>query len=282
VDVTFYGARGSCPCSGEHYHRYGGSTASVLVRTGGGELIVLDLGTGLRALGAAVSSEYPEGGPPVRATALLTHLHFDHILGLPFFGPLRHHDSVFDIYGPRQEDGVLSEVLGAIVRPPFFPVTLKALLADLRFHDVCDRDHFGIGDAKIRARTVRHPGPTLGYRIEADGCSVAYVPDHQASEGPHFDDGVLELCDRADLLVHDAQYTQLELSQKKDWGHSTVEFAVGLAAEAGVGHLVLFHHDPSHDDEMLDEMLKVAERLARPHGITVSSAHEGATIELGR
>jgi phosphoribosyl 1,2-cyclic phosphodiesterase len=282
VELTFFGARGSCPCAGGGYQRYGGNTASVLVRTSGGELIVLDLGTGLRALGAEVSSNHPDGGPAVRATALLTHLHFDHILGLPFFGPLRHRDSVFDIYGPRQIEGTLDCVLGAVVRPPFFPITLQGLFADLRFHDLDDGDDFAIGDAKVRTRAVRHLGTTLGYRIEADGHSIAYVPDHQQpGQGEELTDGVLELCDGADVLVHDAQYTSFELSHKANWGHCTVEFAVEFAARAGVGHLVLFHHDPSHDDDTLDEMLEGAIALAKPRGMTVSSAREGATIDLG-
>src|SRR5580658_2104743 len=155
VNVTFYGARGSCPCAGESYYRYGGNTSSVLVRTESDELIVLDLGTGLRSLGVAVSSDHPAGGPPVRATALLTHLHFDHILGLPFFGPLRHEDSILEIYGPRQPEGSLFDALSDIVRPPFFPVPLHTMLGDARFHELGDGDSFAIGDAKIRTRLIR-------------------------------------------------------------------------------------------------------------------------------
>jgi phosphoribosyl 1,2-cyclic phosphodiesterase len=281
VEVTFFGTRGSCPCSGQDYQRYGGNTPSVLVRTGD-QLIVLDLGTGLRALGAHVSSDHPAGGPPVKATALLTHLHFDHIIGLPFFGPLRHHDSVFDVYGPRQPEGTLDDALREIVRPPFFPVRLDALLAALRFHDLDDGDHLAIGDAKVRARRIRHPGATLGYRIEADGQSMVYIPDHQQASGDEpDDDGALELCEGADLLVHDAQYTDFELVHKRKWGHSTVDYAVALAARAGVGQLVLFHHDPSHDDEALDRMLERAVALGRPSGLTVSSAAEGVTVVPG-
>ncbi len=281
VEVTFFGTRGSCPCSGDAYQRYGGNTPSVLVKTSD-ELIVLDLGTGLRALGADVSSDHPAGGPPVRATALLTHLHFDHIIGLPFFGPLRHHDSVFEVYGPRQPRGNLDRALREIVRPPFFPVQLDTLLGELRFHDLADGDHFAIGDAKVRARTIQHPGATLGYRIDADDRSVAYIPDHQqVGAGESEDDGALELCDGVDVLVHDAQYTDFELSHKPKWGHCTVDYAVNLAVRAGVGHLVLFHHDPSHDDEMLDRMLEQAVELARPSGLKVTSAREGETVLPG-
>jgi phosphoribosyl 1,2-cyclic phosphodiesterase len=282
VEVTFFGARGSCPCAGESYSRYGGNTASVLVRTGGDELIVLDLGTGLRSLGVAVSSDHPAGGPPVRATALLTHLHFDHILGLPFFGPLRNRDSILEVYGPRQAEGSLADVLCDIVRPPFFPVPLSNL-GELRFHELVDGDSFAVGDAKVRARPIPHHGLTLGYRTEADGRSIVYMPDHQQpADGGPIDDAVLDLCEGADVLVHDAQYTEFELTHKRDWGHSTVEFAVDLAIRASVGHLVLFHHDPSHDDEALDAMLERATTMAGSNGLTVSSAREGVTVQPGR
>lgn len=217
----------------------------------------------------------------MHATALLTHLHFDHILGLPFFGPLRHEDSVFEVYGPSQPEGGLSCVLGDLVRPPFFPVPLENILSDFQFHDVADGETFAIGDVEVRTRVVRHPGVTLGYRIEADGQSIAYLPDHQQpARGEACDDGALELCEGVDVLVHDAQYTDFELEHKRDWGHSTVDFAVELASRAQVRHLVLFHHDPSHDDADLDEMLERAEKLAAPHGVTVSSAREGAAFRL--
>lgn len=282
MQVTFFGTRGSCPCAGEEYAGFGGNTACVLVRVGDDPPLILDLGTGLRPLGAWMERELPQYSDPLRATALLTHLHFDHILGLPFFGPLRHVDSVLDVYGPRQADGPLTDVVPRVVQPPFFPVHLQDLRGKIHFHDTGDED-FGIGSAKIRARWVPHMGQTLGYRVEADGASLAYLPDHQApADRRSLTAGVLELCDRADVLVHDAQYSEEEFAQKADWGHSTVGYAVAVAAQARVRRLVLFHHDPAHGDRAVERLLEMARAMQPVCSMEITAAREGATIDVGR
>jgi ribonuclease BN (tRNA processing enzyme) len=251
----------------------------VLVRTVDGEAIVLDLGTGARNLGVHVCAVHEAGGPPVKASVLLTHLHFDHILGLPFFEPLLHQDSLIDIYGPRQADGSLAVMLSAIMRPPYFPVQLENLQAQVRFHELVN-DDFALNNAKVRARQVSHPGTTLGYRIEVDGTVLTYLPDHQQplEDGP-ISDAVIELCEGADLLIHDAQYTPEELDTKHDWGHSTMTFAVKVALESRARHLVLFHHDPAHDDAALDSVLAEARARAGDR-LMVSAAAEGSQLSI--
>jgi phosphoribosyl 1,2-cyclic phosphodiesterase len=281
VQVTFFGVRGSCPCAGEDYCRVGGNTSCVLVQVTGEQPLILDLGTGARGAGDALIPTLRAEGKPFRGNALLTHLHFDHILGLPFYPPLRHGDSVLEIHGPAQPGSGLTEQLFALVRPPYFPVPLDALRARLCFHELAD-DDLAVGTAKVRARRVEHPGGALGYRVEVDGRSLAYVPDHQQPADGRVPDGVLELCSGVELVIHDAQYTDEELVHKQTWGHSTVGFAVRVAAEAGAGELALFHHDPFHADDAVDRMLESARRLADPLGLSVVAAQEGATLSPGR
>jgi ribonuclease BN (tRNA processing enzyme) len=281
VELTFYGTRGSCPCAGDQYRVYGGNTACVGLALQDAEPIILDLGTGLRALGAALDGPGAPGGRPFRASVLLTHLHLDHVVGLPFFAPLRQRDSVLDVYGPAQPEGGLASALSALVQPPFFPIPMAMLPGRIDCHDTSDAE-LAIGPAKVRARAVAHRGPTLGYRIDADGASVAYIPDHQQPEVEgDLDDGVLELCAGADVLVHDCQYTDAELALKPHWGHSTPAYAVRIAREAGVRRLVLFHHDPAHDDAAVDRQLDRARELAG-EGLMVIAAREGERLTLGR
>jgi ribonuclease BN (tRNA processing enzyme) len=281
VELTFYGTRGSCPCAGEQYSVYGGNTACVGVTFETGEPSILDLGTGLRALGATLDGPESSGLPPFRASVLLTHLHLDHVVGLPFFSPLRHGDSVLDIYGPKQPDRDLADALSALVQPPFFPVPLAVLPGQIHCHDTADED-LAIGSAKVRARSVSHRGPTLGYRIEADGTSIAYIPDHQQpTEHDDLDDGVLELCSGVDVLIHDGQYTEAELAAKPHWGHSTAAYAVRIAREADVRQLVLFHHDPAHGDAQVDQLLERARELAGGR-FAVDAARQGERLTPGR
>jgi ribonuclease BN (tRNA processing enzyme) len=305
--VGFHGVRGSCPCSDAAVKRYGGSTASVSVDAGDGTPpVLLDLGTGCRRLGELLLDRFfpgecvSPGAPPrdehdpprqvafhpdthLRLSAFVTHLHFDHVQGLPFFGPVLRPDVRLDIYGPAQ-DGPLDDAFAAFVKPPYFPVGLRELPAELGFFELADGAWVQVGPALVKAREVPHVGRTLGYRIEVKGVSVAYLGDHQAPSRsgrvvPEVTEAALELCDGADLLVHDAQYTDAEFVVKAHWGHSTVAYAVEVAKQAGVRQLALFHHDPTHGDDVLDRLALETARLAGP-SLRVVMAAENMTIDL--
>lgn len=281
--ISFYGVRGSTPCPCEANSRYGGNTACVALEVPGEDPIVFDLGTGLRLFGETQAKD-----GTFRGTALVTHIHWDHTQGLPFFVPALRAGARLDIYGPVQEDGLsLAGAFDEFMRPPFFPVRVRDLRGQITFHDVTDGD-LAIGDAKVRVRPVPHTGATNGYRIDWHGHAVAYVSDHQSpavgdGEGEGVAESVLDLCEGVDLLIHDTQYWPGEWPAKKDWGHCTVDYAVRVAVAAGVRRLVLFHHDPAHDDDELDRMLaharaavagtSVEEVVAAAEGLTISLSH---------
>jgi phosphoribosyl 1,2-cyclic phosphodiesterase len=280
VNVTFWGVRGSTPSPCDANRRYGGNTACVSVEVAGEDPIVLDLGTGLRFWGET----QPQDGT-FRATCLLTHIHWDHVQGLPFFVPALQAGSQLDVYGPSHGDETLAEVFDQFMRPPFFPVRVCDLDGAIRFHDVIEGD-LVVGDAKVCVRQVPHTDQTNGYRIDWHGRSVAYVSDHQSpcvgdAEADSIADAVLDLCHGVDLLIHDTQYWPHEWSAKRDWGHCTVDYAVRVAAAAGAKRLVLFHHDPAHDDGNVDRMLGRARELAAGTGVEeVLAAAEGLTVSL--
>jgi phosphoribosyl 1,2-cyclic phosphodiesterase len=244
----------------------------------GHDPIVLDLGTGLRRWGQTL----PRDGS-FRGSALVTHLHWDHVQGLPFFAPILAAGAELDVYGPAQEHGTLTDAFDQFVCPPYFPVTIEELFGRISFHDVEDAD-LELNGAKVRARTVPHVGSTNGYRVEMGGASVAYLSDHQMPlDGSHtVSDDVLELCDGADLVIHDAQFTKAEFAEKSYWGHCTIDYAVFVADEAGAKRLALFHHDPAHDDEAIDHIVEAARDVAESTGLEeVLGAYEGLTLSFG-
>lgn len=280
IRIGFHGVRGSTPCEGPRYERYGGHSSCVSVDADGQAPIVFDLGTGLRAYGERLGGAHAYHG-----TVLLTHLHWDHVQGLPFFAPLHDAGTALDVYGPRQAEGPLECVFAELMRPPFFPIRPDGLLGHVAFHDTGD-DDFPVGLAKVRSRWVRHVGPTLGFRVDWNGSSVAYVPDHGPGCCPddpddHVPHEVLELCDGVDVLIHDAQHTDAEYRAKRHWGHSTVDYALHVAREAGARRLVLFHHDPGHGDDDLDRIAaEAADRAWRAGGPEVLAAYEGLELTL--
>jgi len=283
VRITYFGVRGSCPCSSDQHRRYGGNTSCVLVEVEDEPQLILDLGTGLRALGDYLQTPLKASGVPLHATALLTHLHYDHVLGLPFFAPMRDPGAVLDVFGPSQQGASLHDVLAGMVKPPFFPVHMADFRGELRIHDLEGPSDFSVGSIVVKARTIPHIGHTLGYRIEADGRAMVYISDHQAPlDRRTLDKDVLELCEGADLLIHDAQYTDEEFVNLSDWGHSTAAYAVTVARESGAHRLSLFHHDPAHTDKEIDRMLDHARRLAPRQVLDVSAAAEGRSVDLGK
>lgn len=275
LDVRFFGVRGSTPCSGEETQGYGGNTSCVAVQVPGEAPIICDLGTGVRYLGLEM------GDGPFVGTALVSHLHWDHIQGLPFFTPVLRPGSELEIVGPRQDGSDLAGCFEACVSPPLFPVPLESLPGSVRFRETSD-EVFCVGSATVTVFPITHVGPTNGYRIDVGDASVAYISDFQqpmdGSNDIHPE--VRRVCQDVDLLIHDAQYDPAEFQAKLDWGHCTVEYAVEVAIAVEAKRLVLYHHDPNHDDAWVDDARSVAERKADGR-CEVLAAREGMVMSSG-
>ena len=278
LKVVFHGVRGSTACHDPHTHRYGGNTSCVSVKPPNEAPIIFDLGTGLRYLNA---SQNETEIVPFVGTCLLTHLHWDHIQGLPFFKSLLCEETVLEIYAPRQEDGrSLREIFLKKICPPIFPISLSEFKATINFYEVGD-DDFMVGNTKVTSRFVPHTGPTLGYRITAANSTVTYLSDHQQPvNGFSLTTGARQICQGTDLLIHDSQYTPAEFEIKSDWGHSTLEFAMWVAETTSAKRLALFHHDPSRTDDALDVIARRLAGVAKNRGFEVFAAADGMTLEV--
>ena len=295
--VKFWGTRGSIATPGPDTVRYGGNTSCVSMQTNDGACFIFDCGTGARALGVDLMAHAAQPGRPLSATILLSHTHWDHIQGFPFFAPLFVSGNQITVCGPEGSGGNLREVLSGQMEFTYFPVEIGQLPATINFRELGEGTH-EIGGARIIVQYLHHPAMTLGYRIEADGASVVYLCDHEPfSETLWPDDaesGPLETIvhdgDRrhaqfmagAGLVIHDAQYTPHEYPAKKNWGHSTYEYAVAMAAAAGVNHLVLTHHDPIHNDLLVDEIERNARDYAKRIGcaVRICCAYEGLELTV--
>lgn len=275
MKVTFHGVRGSYPSLCPATARYGGNTSCVSITVEGEPPILLDLGSGLARYAAGLCPEAPFEG-----NALVTHLHLDHVQGLPFFRPANRDGSRLTVHAPAAGDRSLEDEFHRWLRPPFFPLAFDALVGDVSFRPVGTGSRFHLGGAEVTARPVPHVGPTVGYRIDWDGVSLAYVSDHQQPAAAGDVAGsVLALCDGVDLLIHEAQYMPSELGRARDWGHCTVDYAVHVAHRAGVRRLCLFHHDPGRSDDDLDLLLGRAAALGAQRGLQeVTAAAEGQTV----
>ena len=276
-----WGCRGSIAAPGPDTVRYGGNTSCVEIRLSSGHALVLDAGTGMRPLGVAMQEDMP-----TELHILLTHLHLDHLQGLGFFRPIYVPGREIHIWGPSSPVQHLADRIAMYLSPPLFPVRLEDLPSRITFHDAPE-EPVSIGSATVRAAKVTHQGPTVGYRVEEQGRSFVYLPDHEPSLGtdlrtipPEWMSGH-DIARGADVLLHDAQYRDHEYGDHVGWGHSSIGATMQFAIKAEVDRLVLFHHDPYHTDVELEQLLADARAGWPSMADRVVLAHEGMSIMLG-
>jgi phosphoribosyl 1,2-cyclic phosphodiesterase len=278
LKATLWGTRGSLASPGPDTIRYGGNTSCVSVQGSDGTLLVLDAGTGIRVLGQSLSPDLKQ------VHILLSHLHMDHVQGLPFFEPLRQPGVEVHIWGPASTPADLEERLIRYLSPPLFPVRVRDLLSRPYFHAL-GYSTVEINELLVSAQMVIHPNPTVGYRIQDSKTTLAYLPDHEPAlstthfpREPEWTSGY-SLAKEVDLLIHDAQYTSQEYEARVGYGHSSVKDALRFARLAGVKQIAPFHHDPAHSDDLLDQVILRATSEINP-SFQVTPGREGVTFDL--
>jgi phosphoribosyl 1,2-cyclic phosphodiesterase len=294
--LKFWGTRGSISVPGPGTLRHGGNTTCVEVRADG-EIIVLDAGSGIRSLGIALEKEFHS--EPIKLSLLITHAHWDHIQGLPFFAPAYEKKNEIRVRGYDGVDTSFGEIMAEPMKAPFFPIAMRELSARIDIRKLTEME-FSAGKVQVRARFVNHPGVCAGYRLFTSAGSIAFLPDHEpyrflhSAKPNHMSPeqakktaeeertGLVEFLHGSDILILDAQYTDSEYDTHVGWGHGSVSSAVSLALDAKVHRLLLFHHDPSHDDAKVDAMVDDARRLVRDSEkeLEVDAAREGEEVFL--
>ncbi|MBI3005875.1 MAG: MBL fold metallo-hydrolase [Ignavibacteriales bacterium] len=295
IKAKFWGTRGSIATPGKKTARYGGNTSCVEVRADG-QLFVFDAGTGIRELGLRLEKEFRS--KPLTVHIFISHTHWDHIQGFPFFLPAYEDKNQIFVYGPAGRDKSLDEILRIQMDSDYFPVELGDMKARISVKEIHDR--FTIGGMTVEPFYLNHPAMTFGYRLSNRKQTVIYATDNEPyryslhqrpnvavekSDYPDYlDQKFVDFLSQADLLIGEAQYTLKEYESKKGWGHSPIESMVEFAWRARVKQLVLFHHDPLHDDKTVDRMVKHAQRLARARGGNMKciGAYEGMEIVVGK
>jgi len=303
MQVTFWGVRGSYPVPGPHTVRYGGQTSCVEVRAADDSCIIIDAGTGLRALGQKLAREQRKTQND-HYNVVLSHVHWDHIQGLPFFEPAYIPGTTITMYALRAAADELQQVISGITRHEFFPMPLSAVPADFKFHEVAPGGNLSLGSFVVKPIALNHPFGAVGYRIETDGTSVAYISDtapfNEVLHKQHFLSGVEQLTDEdrsilaqleLDLrsaitnthtVIYDTHFTPEEYKRFPHYGHSTPEHALQICSGTGVKRLVLYHHAPSHSDEQMDEIGRTYHEKGKDVGIDVVVAREGQTLPIGK
>ena len=288
LTLTFWGTRGSIPSPGPSTVRYGGNTPCLELRTSEGWLIILDAGTGIRELGRSLLDR--RNGEPIAGDIFLTHAHWDHIQGIPFFAPLFRKGNRFTIWGSKSLPTSIDRVVRDQMSPVVFPVSFEELQARIDFQELAEERRQGTG-YEVAAMGVRHPGGALGYRFStgnADGRALVYVSDNELSPEARYDDApgwrekLVAFARGASVLVHDTMYTAEEYRSFVGWGHSTHEQAVELALDADVERLVLFHHRPERTDDEVDRCVESCRAIVARRGrhLEVLAAAEGMTLQV--
>ena len=264
--IRFWGTRGSIPVSGKEYVKYGGDTTCVEVRSKNDDIIIIDTGTGIRRLGDRLLIEKKKN-----INVLFTHAHWDHVQGFPFFKPLYFPETQLNIYGNPFSKDSLKEMISSLLIHPYFPVAFEDLKADFKYHPV-STDSFKIGTMTITPTWLSHPNQGLGFKFTEDGSSFVFMTDNELTlkhpGGLDFDDYV-KFCANADLLIHDAQYTEQDYKITKGWGHSVYKDALELAAKAGAKQFGLFHHNQDTTDEKLDEIVVHCRNIVKEQKLAV-------------
>jgi phosphoribosyl 1,2-cyclic phosphodiesterase len=279
VKVKLWGTRGSLATPGPETLEFGGNTSCVSITGSEDTIIVLDAGTGIRKLGQQLPDTIKH------VFILLTHLHMDHVQGLPFFAPLRREGVEVHIWGPASTTQGLRSRLLRYLSPPLFPISVREILSDMHFHEL-PSGTIGIREFEVTAQLIIHPNPTVGYCIKDQGKVMTYLPDHEPALGaktfPIGEDWTsgYKLAEGADLLIHDSQYTEQEYEQRVGFGHSCLPHAFRFGELTKVKEFVPFHHDPAHTDRMLDKMIADTVAEVEP-SYRVIPGKEGAEIEVG-
>ena len=292
--VTFWGTRGSIATPGPSTTTYGGNTSCVEVRCGS-DIFIFDAGTGIRPLGLALMEEF--GQQPLTIHLFVSHTHWDHIQGFPFFTPAYAPTSTIHVYGSPGQGRPLEKVLRGQMDADYFPVALGDMTSNINVHEFKGKP-FEIGDANIAAMYLNHPGMNLGYRVTHEGKSVVYATDNEPYQhtlthlgqraeagrdfGQKLDAELVQFLKRTDLYIGEAQYTDAEYPARIGWGHSSISATVEVALEAEVGALAFFHHDPLHDDATVTAMADTANRLIAERGspLRCFAAREGQSIDI--
>jgi len=285
VSVRFWGTRGSCPTGGLKNVRYGGNTLCTEIRIGDIPVII-DCGTGLRELGVELAAEFP--GRPIAGHIFVGHTHWDHIQGFPFFTPLYNPRNTFTVYSVRGARSSLHRIFSDSMALDYFPVPLSNLASKLSFVEL--EGPVDIGAAKVSFQHLNHPGACIGFRVEAQGKAITYISDHEgfaklggdSEMARRQDAAIVNFARGSDLLIMEAQYTEQEYASRKGWGHGTYDDAVKFAGASGVSRMAIFHHDPSHTDDMMDANIKYCRELLVRDGVKTEcfAAWDGLRIKL--